>query len=155
MRVARLPAAARPPPFPELHTPAMGEAERVLEAFTNAQLIAPFSDDDPAFDEAAGYAVARAVHEQRIAGGLRPIGRKVGFTNRFLWPQFDIWAPIWGHVYDATTVTGDAEVAIEGLLQPLVEPEVQLHFATTPPRTRDEEAILACIDWIALGFEIV
>jgi 2-oxo-3-hexenedioate decarboxylase len=30
-----------------------------------------------------------------------------------------------------------------------------LHFARTPPVTHDEAAILECIDWIALGFEIV
>jgi hypothetical protein len=30
-----------------------------------------------------------------------------------------------------------------------------LHFARTPPVTRDEHAILESIDWIAQGFEIV
>src|SRR5436853_7548739 len=133
----------------------MSAADRVHEAFATGQLIAPFTDDDPAFDDAAGYAAARDLHALRVADGRNPVGRKIGFTNRLLWPQFDIWAPIWGHVYDATTFTGDAEVAVGDLLQPLVEPEIQLHFAAAPPRTHDEEAILACIDWIALGFEIV
>src|SRR5262249_23716473 len=31
----------------------------------------------------------------------------------------------------------------------------QLHFARTPPALLDEAAILACVDWIAQGFEII
>ena len=50
---------------------------------------------------------------------------------------------------------GDAHLLIGGLLQPRIEPEIQLHFGHTPPVTSDEEAILDCIDWIAHGFEIV
>jgi 2-keto-4-pentenoate hydratase len=46
-------------------------------------------------------------------------------------------------------------MAVGHLLQPRIEPEIQLHFARTPPLTRDEGAILECIDWIAQGFEIV
>ena len=49
----------------------------------------------------------------------------------------------------------EAHVNVGHLLQPRIEPEIQLHFAQTPPVTRDETAILACIDWIAHGFEIV
>lgn len=32
---------------------------------------------------------------------------------------------------------------------------MQLHFARRPPVTTDAETILGCVDWIALGFEIV
>ena len=67
-------------------------------------------------------------------------------------------APIWGHVYDSTVrrvPTCEARVDVGHLLQPRIEPEIQLHFARTPPVTRHETAILSCIDWIAHGFEIV
>ena len=47
------------------------------------------------------------------------------------------------------------DVDIGGLVQPRIEPEVQVHFARTPPVTHDEHAILDAIDWISLGFEIV
>ena len=66
--------------------------------------------------------------------------------------------PLWSHVYDSTVQhvpDAGARVAIGHLLQPRIEPEIQLHFARTPPVTRDEAAILDCIDWIAHGFEIV
>jgi IS5 family transposase len=73
-------------------------------------------------------------------------------------PRFNIRAPIWAYVYDSTVryeSDEHARIAVGDLLQPYVEPEIQLHFARTPPVTRDEEAILECIDWIAHGFEIV
>jgi 2-keto-4-pentenoate hydratase len=50
---------------------------------------------------------------------------------------------------------GHARIAVGDLLQPHIEPEIQLHLARTPPVTTDEEAILDCIDWIAHGFELV
>ncbi len=31
--------------------------------------------------------------------GERPIGRKIGFTNRNIWAEYGVYAPIWGDVY--------------------------------------------------------
>ena len=39
--------------------------------------------------------------------------------------------------------------------EPRIEPELVLHFRSTPPLTDDPAEILACIDWIAHGIEIV
>jgi 2-oxo-3-hexenedioate decarboxylase len=50
---------------------------------------------------------------------------------------------------------GEAKLAVGHLLQPRIEAEIQLHFARTPPVTRDEHAILESIDSVAQGFEIV
>lgn len=98
------------------------------------------------------------MHACRIARGERPVGRKIGFTNRALWPTYGVSAPMWGHVYDTTVShveAGRAQLRIGQLIQPRVEPEIQLHFARTPPVTDDEEEILACVDWVAQGFEVV
>jgi hypothetical protein len=42
-------------------------------------------------------------------------------------------------------VAGEARLAVGHLLQPRIEAEIQLHFARTPPVTRDEQAILESI----------
>jgi hypothetical protein len=34
--------------------------------------------------------------------GARPVGRKIGFTNRAIWPKYGVHQPIWGTVYDET-----------------------------------------------------
>jgi 2-oxo-3-hexenedioate decarboxylase len=135
-----------------------GAADRILEAFASRRLIPPLSRDDPSLDEDAAYAIALEVYARRVRRGERPVGRKIGFTNRTIWAEYRISAPIWGHVYDSTVHYAEAEaarLAVGHLLQPRIEPEIQLHFARTPPVTRDEQAILESIDWIAQGFEIV
>ena len=136
----------------------MDVADRILEAFANRRLIGLPTDDDPSLGEAGAYAIAAQILQARIARGERPVGRKIGFTNRATWPTYDVSGPMWAHVYDSTVVRSDggrAQLDVAELLQPRIETEVQLHFARTPPVTRDEAAILDCIDWIALGFEVV
>lgn len=129
--------------------------ERLLGAYASGELIEPFA---PELDLAGAWAVAEAVHQRRVAEGQRPLGRKIGFSNRAIWSHFGVDAPIWAYVYDATTVeVSDGRAATDPapLLQPQIEPEIQLHFASAPPPGGDEEAVLACVDWIALGFELV
>jgi 2-oxo-3-hexenedioate decarboxylase len=129
-------------------------ATELLDVLDRNALVAPITTRDPEFDLAAAYQVGAELLRRRQARGERAIGRKIGFTNRTIWPIYNVWAPIWGHVYD-TTVTDATSLDLAGLLQPRIEPEIQLHFARTPPITQDESAILACVDWIACGFEIV
>jgi len=135
-----------------------GAADAVLDAIERRQLIELLSDRDPSLDEDGAYAIAWEVDRRRRDRGERPVGRKIGFTNRAIWAEYGVGAPIWSHVYDSTVrhaPAGVAQVAIDHLLQPRIEPEIQLHFARTPPVTRDEAAILESVDWIAHGFEIV
>jgi len=53
-----------------------------------------------------GSAAARALHEERLRQGWRPLGRKIGFTNRTIWPRYGVYEPIWGTVYDRTVLGG-------------------------------------------------
>jgi 2-keto-4-pentenoate hydratase len=136
----------------------MTHAETILDAADSRRLIGRLTDGDPSLDEDGAYAIAWDVHARRRERGERSVGRKIGFTNRSIWAEYGVWAPIWSHVYDSTVhhaPDGDAHLAIGHLLQPRIEPEIQLHFSRTPPATRDEEALLESIDWIAHGFEIV
>src|SRR6185436_708604 len=64
--------------------------------------VAPFTTRYTGLDLDAAYRVAAEVHARRMARGERPIGRKIGFTNRRIWDEYGVWAPIWGHVYDTT-----------------------------------------------------
>jgi 2-oxo-3-hexenedioate decarboxylase len=132
-------------------------ADRILDAFASRRFIPPLSRDDPSLDEDGAYAIALEVYTRRVRRGERPVGRKIGFTNRSLWPEYRVSAPMWGHVYDSTVhyASEDTPLGVGHLLQPRIEAEIQLHFRRTPPVTRDEHAILESIDWIAQGFEIV
>src|SRR5262245_6319929 len=136
----------------------MKATDAILDAADSHRMIGRLTDGDPSLDEDGAYAIAWDVHARRRERGERPVGRKIGFTNRTIWAEYGVWAPIWGHVYDSTVrhaPDGVARLPVGHLLQPRIEPEIQLHFARTPPVTRDEAALLDCIDWIAHGFEIV
>jgi 2-oxo-3-hexenedioate decarboxylase len=132
-------------------------AQRLLEAFAQGRPTHPPSDDEPGFDDRRAYAVAAELQARRVAGGETPVGRKLGFTNPMLMARYGVNVPISGAIYDSTVEwsEGRARLAIGHLMQPKIEPEIQLHFTARPPDGADEATILACVDWIAHGFEFV
>jgi 2-oxo-3-hexenedioate decarboxylase len=133
-------------------------AKEVLEVLGTGRQLDPFSKVYPDFGLGDAYNVTAAVRAEREARGERPIGRKIGFTNRTIWAEYGVYAPIWGYVYDRTVrdLTSDAlEVSLLGLAEPRIEPEIVFGLAAPPAPGMDEQALIHCIDWIAHGFEIV
>src|SRR3954469_18533574 len=129
-------------------------AAEALEAMDGARQIAPFSARYPGPNLEDAYRILARLCKLRTARGERVIGRKIGFTNRTIWPEYGVYAPIWAHVYDGTVTmltSPSGKLCIGHLAQPRIEPEIVLHFKTAPPVTRDEAELLACIDWIAHG----
>ena len=96
----------------------------------------------------------------RLAEGARAVGRKIGFTNPAMWAQYGVSAPVWAYVYN-TTVTYLADspdtstCSLRGFVNPKIEPEIIFHFHTSPPPDGDVAAVLACVEWVAHGFEMV
>lgn len=109
------------------------------------------------FDVPAAYRQALAVRKLRLARGEQPRGFKIGFTNRNIWARYAVFAPIWGTVYDTTLhfCEGRATLALSGICQPRLEPEVVFGMRATPRPDATLEALFAAIDWMAPGFEIV
>jgi 2-oxo-3-hexenedioate decarboxylase len=103
------------------------------------------------------YAAARALHEARVREGWRPVGRKIGFTNRSIWPRYGVYEPIWGTVYDRTLIDardGRCSVSLEQLSQPRIEPEICFKLRSSPRSSASGE-LLASIEWVAHCVEIV
>lgn len=133
-------------------------ATELLAALDGNTMIETITDRDPDFDPDAAYLVSAEILRRRRARGEKPVGRKVGFTNRTIWAEYGVSAPIWAHVYDSTVTYLDkpaGRLAIGHLAQPRIEPEIVLHFKSAPPATAGERELLSNIDWIAHGFEIV
>lgn len=103
------------------------------------------------------YERALSVRQLRIARGEQPRGFKVGFTNRTIWPRYGVYAPIWGTVWNTTLAfcEGEGEVPLAGTCQPRIEPECVFGLKATPPARASLDDLLACVEWIAPGFEIV
>jgi 2-keto-4-pentenoate hydratase len=109
------------------------------------------------FDLDAAYAQALAVRDLRLARGEQPRGYKVGFTNRTIWARYNVFAPIWGTVWD-TTLTfceGEGRVSLERSCQPRLEPETVFGLKATPAANATLDDLFDALDWIAPGFEIV
>jgi 2-keto-4-pentenoate hydratase len=116
--------------------------------------VPPFSERYQGLTEHAGYEAARTLHEHRVASGWRALGRKIGFTNRNIWPRYGVYQPIWGTVYDRTLIRAEgnrARVALGALVNPRIEPEICFGLRAAPGPGRLTE----CIEWIAHSIEIV
>jgi 2-oxo-3-hexenedioate decarboxylase len=133
-------------------------AREVFTVLGTGRELAPFSGAYPNFGLRAAYRVTAAVRAKREARGERPIGRKIGFTNRTIWAEYGVYAPIWGYVYDRTVrdLGSEAlELSLSGLSEPRIEPEIVFGLAAPPEPSMDQHALIRCVDWIAHGFEIV
>lgn len=117
---------------------------------------APLTAND-SFDLEAAYAKALDVRRLRMARGEQPRGYKVGFTNRTIWPRYNVFAPIWGTVWDTTLTQADDEgqVSLARACQPRIEPETVFGLKATPKPQATLDDIFDAIDWIAPGFEVV
>ena len=129
-----------------------------LAALDTGHQISPFSARLSAFDLDDAYRVTAAIRQMRETRGEMPVGRKIGFTNRTIWTGYNVYEPVWGYVYNRT-VHNLAEIggtfSLVGLAEPRIEPEIIFKLALAPAPGMDETALLACIDWVGHGFEIV
>jgi 2-oxo-3-hexenedioate decarboxylase len=133
-------------------------AAEIVAVLGEGRQVRPFSERHPGFDLDDAYRVAAAVHRLRMARGERPVGRKIGFTNRRIWDEYGVYAPIWGHVYDTTLHDLDAVAAgfpLGGLAEPRIEPEIIFGMSAAPHAAMDDQRLLECIEWVAHGFELV
>jgi 2-keto-4-pentenoate hydratase len=135
-------------------------APRILAAGDQAFSIPPITDEFPAFDLDDAYRVSASITRLRAARGEQPIGWKVGFTNRTIWDEYGVHAPIWAPMY-ATTVeesdpaAGPFSCPLEKLVEPRIEPEIALRISDVPHPGMDERELMSCINGVAHGFEIV
>jgi 2-keto-4-pentenoate hydratase len=133
-------------------------AQRLMAAYDAGRLMPLPSAESPAFAMADALAAADALRQMRIARGEKPVGYKIGFTNRSIWERYGVHQPIWGPVWDSTALLLDgasATVSLHGLSQPRLEPEVVFGFARAPRAGMSLAELQGCLDWVAHGFEIV
>ena len=131
--------------------------EELVRVHETAAIVPRFSESYRGLTPEAGYAGARALHAHRLARGWKPLGRKIGFTNRTIWERYGVHEPMWGTVYDRTLVTAEkdqATVSLEGLVQPRIEPEICFKLESVPQNSAIEE-LVSCIAWMAHSVEIV
>jgi len=133
-------------------------AREALSVLGQGRQITPFSARDAAFGLVEAYRVTPEVRALREARGEKVLGRKIGFTNRTIWEQYGVYAPIWGYVYDRTVQNlADLEgpISLAVFAEPRIEPEIVFGMSAAPDANMDERELLSCIGWVAHGYEIV
>lgn len=131
--------------------------DELIKIHGGAGVVVPFSERYPGLTPADGYTAARRLHEHRLSIGWKPVGRKIGFTNRTLWERYGVYEPMWGTVYDRTLIRAEndrASVNLAGLAQPRIEPEICFKLKAAP-RSSDQDELLSSIEWMAHSVEIV
>ena len=135
---------------------APGLAAALLEAYDSGRPLAPLSGRIHGFDAATAGRVGHEITARRTARGERRVGRKIGFTNRSIWPIYGVTGPIWGPVWNTTLFElSDAPVTLPNLPEPRLEPEIILGLKSAPSAGMTPDDLAHCIDWVSHGFEIV
>jgi 2-keto-4-pentenoate hydratase len=131
----------------------------LLRARATARLAKFPSQPGVVLDLDRAYQIGRLLHERLVQGGFQPVGRKIGFTNPATWEQFKVSQPIWAPVYEQTVhfaEGGRLRLPLDGMVAPRIEPEIVFKLLRpVPGGDRSAEELAGCVEWAALGFEIV
>jgi 2-oxo-3-hexenedioate decarboxylase len=117
--------------------------------------VQPFTARYPSLTMDDAYRITALANGMRVAKGYRPMGRKIGFTNRRIWDEYGVHAPVWGYVYDRTLHDIAMPLPLAPYSDPKIEPEIMFGLARAPSPEMDDAALLTCISWVAHGYEIV
>ena len=129
-------------------------AQNLHAAWTSrTELPPPTSQGE--FDIDMAYATEGELLRLRKAEGRVSVGRKVGFANKAVWRILKLETLVWAHMYDDTVHMSPSEFSIAACLQPRIEPEIVVKLAQPLAAGLEPAAVLAAVEWIALGFEII
>jgi 2-oxo-3-hexenedioate decarboxylase len=132
-------------------------ADDVLASLHSHRQIPTFSSGAAGLTVDQAYQVTALVRAAFEARGEKIVGRKIGFTNREMWKVYGVRSPIWGYVTDHTVhqLGKDSVLRVKDFVEPRIEPEVMFGLKGVPLPAMNDAALLDCIEWLALGYEIV
>jgi 2-oxo-3-hexenedioate decarboxylase len=132
-------------------------ADEAIAAITGHRQIQTFSSRPGGLTLDDAYRITSAIRARFEARGEEITGRKIGFTNREMWKLYGVHSPIWGYTTSRTThdLATTAVVGASDFVEPRIEPEIMFGLRATPLPDMSESALLECIEWVALGYEVV
>jgi 2-oxo-3-hexenedioate decarboxylase len=132
-------------------------AKEVVASLDGRHQIPAFSGSPGEPSVADAYALPALLRSAFEARGENITGRKIGFTNRQMWTVYGVQAPIWGYCTDRTTheLKTTPVLSVSEFSEPRIEPEIMFGLGKAPSPELDEAGLLDCVDWVALGYEIV
>jgi 2-oxo-3-hexenedioate decarboxylase len=131
--------------------------DALYAAFRDNRQVPPLTNAMADLTLDQGYHIAAGIHARRLADGDRVAGRKIGFTNRSIWPIYNVDAPVWGWMYDSGVheLPTDGVPPLPALPELRIEPEIVFGFKAAPSPDMSLTDLADCIAWVAHGFEVV
>jgi 2-oxo-3-hexenedioate decarboxylase len=132
-------------------------ANEVVASLAGHCQIPTFSSRPGGLTLAQAYRVTPLLRAAFEARGERITGRKIGFTNREMWKVYGVQSPIWGYSTNRTTheLAHAQALRIKDFVEPRIEPEIMFGLKAAPLPGMNEAALLDCIEWVSLGYEVV
>ncbi|MGB6730661.1 MAG: fumarylacetoacetate hydrolase family protein [Xanthobacteraceae bacterium] len=132
-------------------------ANEVLASLAGHYQIPKFSSRPGGLTLAQAYRLAPLLRAAFEARGETITGRKIGFTNREMWKVYGVQSPIWGYITNRTTheLAATQAICVKDFVAPRIEPAIIFGLKAAPSPGMSEAALLDCIAWVALGYEIV
>lgn len=140
-------------------TPELLADEITAACLARVASVTPPSARAGGFDLDAAYAVEGELARRRTAAGHRPVGLKVGYASKAVWRALKLDTLVWAHMYDDTVAMapeGHGRLSVVNWIAPKIEPEIVFKLKTSLPAGLTEpDQVLAHVEWLALGFEII
>jgi 2-oxo-3-hexenedioate decarboxylase len=132
-------------------------ADEVLACLSDHRQTTTFSSRPAGLSLAQAYCVTPLLRRAFEARGEKIVGRKIGFTNREMWKVYGVTSPVWGYVTNRTTfdLAATGVIRVDGFAEPRIEPEVIFGLKAEPSPDMNDTALLDCLGWLSLGYEIV
>ena len=132
-------------------------ANEVVASLASHRQIPTFSSRPVGLTLTQAYRVTPLLRTAFEARGDKITGRKIGFTNREMWKVYGVQSPIWGYATNRTTyeLASTKVLPVKDFTEPRIEPEIMFGLKAAPLPGMNEAALLDCIEWVTLGYEIV
>jgi 2-keto-4-pentenoate hydratase len=128
----------------------LAQAERTREP------ISPLTAAQPGIDVVDAYEIQLINIRQRVAGGARVVGHKVGLSSLAMQQMMGVDEPDYGHLLDEMEVFEDTAVKASNYLYPRVEVEVGFILAEDLPGADcSEDDVLAATAAFVPSIELI
>jgi 2-keto-4-pentenoate hydratase len=131
-------------------------AADLAQAERSRQPIAPLTTASPDIDVVDAYEIQLINIRQRIAGGARVVGHKVGLSSKVMQQMMGVDEPDYGHLLDDMQAFEDTPVKAGKYLFPRVEVEVGFILAADLPGADcTEDDVLAATEALVPAIELI
>lgn len=133
------------------------EAATLLRAAREQRhTLPPFTDAVADLDEGWGYAVQAEDRRQRLAGGERVVGAKLGLTSIAKQQRMGVDRPVVGFLTDAMLLRpSNVPDRLSGWVQPRIEPEIAFVTARTIDHPLRPHEVADSIATVTVAAEIL